>query len=96
MNPMMQSSYSWIEADRKLFSPYLKLFRGVVKALDSIFFVGGEDWGGGEGGVYVEYSMVLIGLIVSLGFHRIEGGGSMHGCQNQGKKIQNMNPLKYL
>lgn len=67
----MQSSYSWIEADRKLFSPYLKLFRGVVKALDSIFFVGGEDWGG----VYVEYSMVLIGLIVSLGFHRIEGGG---------------------
>lgn len=82
----MQSSYSWIEADRKLFSPYLKLFRGVVKALDNIFFVGGEDWGGGEGGVYVEYSMVLIGLIVSLGFHRIEGGGMCLVVRIKGRK----------
>lgn len=30
----------------------------------------GEDCGGGEAGVFVEYSMVLIGLIVSPGFHR--------------------------
>lgn len=56
MNPMMQSSYSWIEADRKLFSPYLKLFRGVVKALDSIFFV----WGGGGVKIGVVYMLNIL------------------------------------
>lgn len=54
----MQSSYSWIEADLQLVSPYLKLFRGVVNALDSIFFRYGS-MKVVKGGVYVEYCLVI-------------------------------------
>lgn len=60
----MQSSYSWIEADLQLVSPYLKLFRDVVNALDSIS-LGDGSMKVVSDGVYVEYRPVI-----QLSYHR--------------------------